>query len=88
MSLSAFSDSIYGVGLIIGGLIITILGLHHLGDGNFVKGFDHMVQRTPEKLNAFGAIDSDVVPWPTLFFGMFFNNLFFWCANQMIVQKP
>ena len=30
-----------------------------------------MVQRTPEKLNAFGAIDSDVVPWPTLFFGMF-----------------
>ena len=71
LSLSAFSDSIYGVGLIIGGLIITILGLHHLGDGNFVKGFDHMVQRTPEKLNAFGAIDSDVVPWPTLFFGMF-----------------
>ena len=50
LSLSAFSDSIYGVGLIIGGLIITILGLHHLGDGNFVKGFDHMVQRTPEKL--------------------------------------
>lgn len=87
LSLSAFSDSIYGVGLIIGGLIITILGLHHLGDGNFVKGFDHMIQRTPEKLNAFGAIDSDVVPWPTLFFGMFFNNLFFWCANQMIVQK-
>ena len=48
LSLSAFSDSIYGVGLIIGGLIITILGLHHLGDGNFVKGFDHMIQRTPE----------------------------------------
>lgn len=56
LSLSAFSDSIYGVGLIIGGLIITILGLHHLGDGNFVKGFDHMVQRTPEKLNALGPL--------------------------------
>ena len=87
LSLSAFSDSIYGMALIIGGLAITILGLGHLGDGNFLRGFDKMVQDTPEKLNGFGKIDSDIVPWPTLFFGMFFNNLFFWCANQMIVQK-
>ncbi|MCE3399243.1 solute:sodium symporter family transporter, partial [Staphylococcus aureus] len=87
LSLSAFSDSIYGMALIIGGLAITILGLGHLGDGNFTHGFDKMVQKTPEKLNGFGKIDSDIVPWPTLFFGMFFNNLFFWCANQMIVQK-
>lgn len=87
LSLSAFSDSIYGMALIIGGLAITILGLGHLGDGNFIHGFDKMVQKTPEKLNGFGKIDSDIVPWPTLFFGMFFNNLFFWCANQMIVQK-
>lgn len=87
LSISAFSDSIYGIGLIVGGLIVTLIGLHHVGDGGFVKGFDNIVQHTPEKLNAFGAVDSDIVPWPTLFFGMFFNNLFFWCANQMIVQK-
>lgn len=87
LSLSAFSDSIYGMALIVGGLAITILGLGHLGDGSFLHGFDKMVQNTPEKLNGFGKIDSDIVPWPTLFFGMFFNNLFFWCANQMIVQK-
>ena len=87
LSLSAFSDSIYGMALIIGGLAITILGLGQLGDGNFLHGFDKIVQDTPEKLNGFGKVDSDVVPWPTLFFGMFFNNLFFWCANQMIVQK-
>lgn len=38
-------------------------------------------------LNAIGPADSNIVPWPTLFMGMLFNNLFFWCTNQMIVQK-
>ena len=33
LSLSAFSDSIYGMALIIAGLAITILGLGQLGDG-------------------------------------------------------
>lgn len=87
LSLSAHSDSIYGVGLIVGGLAIPILGLIIFGDGSFLHGFDKVVQNTPEKLNSLGAIDSKIVPWPTLFFGMFFNNLFFWCTNQMIVQK-
>ncbi|MEJ7451013.1 solute:sodium symporter family transporter [Staphylococcus xylosus] len=87
LSLSAHSDSIYGVGLIIGGLAIPVLGLITFGDGSFLKGFDKVIQNTPEKLNSIGAIDSNIVPWPTLFFGMFFNNLFFWCTNQMIVQK-
>lgn len=87
LSLSAHSDSIYGVGLIIGGLAIPVLGLITFGDGSFLKGFDKVIQNTPEKLNSIGAIDSKIVPWPTLFFGMFFNNLFFWCTNQMIVQK-
>lgn len=87
LSLSAHSDSIYGVGLIVGGLAIPTLGLIIFGDGSFLHGFDKVVQNTPEKLNSLGAIDSKIVPWPTLFFGMFFNNLFFWCTNQMIVQK-
>lgn len=87
LSLSAHSDSIYGIGLIIGGLAIPVLGLILFGNGSLLHGFDKVVQNTPEKLNSLGAIDSDIVPWPTLFFGMFFNNLFFWCTNQMIVQK-
>ena len=87
LSLSAYSDTLYGIGLIFGGLIVTILALKYLGDGSYLHGFDHIVKETPEKLNAWGAIDSTIVPWPTLMFGMFFNNLFFWCTNQMIVQK-
>ena len=88
LSLSAFSDSIYGMALIIGGLAITILGLGQLGDGNFLHGFDKIVQDTPEKLNGFGKVWTRMLclgqPYS---FSMFFNNLFFRCANQMIVQK-
>lgn len=87
MTLSAYSDSIYQFGLIIGGLAIPFLGLRLLGDGSMLAGIEHITQNTPELLNSVGAIDSDIVPWPTLFTGMFFNNLFFWCTNQMIVQK-
>lgn len=87
LSLSAFSDSIYGIGLLVGGMCIPVLGLIFLGDGSFLGGLDKVRTNTPEMLNAIGPIDSDVVPWPTLFFGMLFNNLFFWCTNQMIVQK-
>lgn len=28
-----------------------------------------------------------LIPWPVLFTGLFFNNLFYWCTNQSIVQK-
>lgn len=87
MSLSAYSDSIYGVGLILGGLCIPVIGLVVLGNGSFLDGFTQVIEKTPEKLNAIGALDSKLVPWPTLFLGMMFNNMFFWCTNQMIVQK-
>lgn len=87
LSLSANSDSIYGVGLLVCGLLVPILGLMKLGDGSFVGGIEHVVVNTPWLLNSVGSIDSAVVPWPTLFTGMLFNNLYFWCTNQMIVQK-
>ena len=87
LSLSANSDSIYGIGLLVCGLLVPILGLMKLGDGSFIGGIEQVVENTPWLLNSVGAIDSAVVPWPTLFTGMLFNNLYFWCTNQMIVQK-
>ncbi|SFQ28405.1 solute:sodium symporter family transporter [Salibacterium halotolerans] len=87
LSLIAHSDAIYGVGLIVGGLAITVLGFITIGDNNFLNGVDRFVTESSNKLNAWGDITSDIVPWPTLFFGMLFNNLYFWCTNQMIVQK-
>ncbi|AQP54262.1 solute:sodium symporter family transporter [Vagococcus penaei] len=87
MRLGAYSDTVYGFGLLICGLLIPTLGVLKLGDGSFVGGIDHIIDNTPWLLNSVGAVDSAVVPWPTLFTGMMFNNLYFWCTNQMIVQK-
>lgn len=87
LRLSAFSDTIYGIGLLIAGLSIPIFGLIVLGEGSFLGGFESIHQKTPEMLNSIGAVDSPMVPWPTLFLGLLFNNLFFWCTNQLIVQK-
>ncbi|NIZ41287.1 solute:sodium symporter family transporter (plasmid) [Entomospira entomophila] len=87
LSLSANSDIIYGFGLLVVGLAIPIIGLSRLGDGNVIQGLESIVQKTPWLLNSVGSIDSAIVPWPTLFTGMMFNNLYFWCTNQMIVQK-
>ncbi len=87
LSLSAYSDTLYGAGLFAGGLAVLVLGLSALGQGNPIEGIVTVKEQSPEMLNAIGPGDSELVPWPTLFTGMLFNNLFFWCANQMIVQK-
>lgn len=87
LSLSANSDTVYGVGLLVCGLLIPILGILKIGHGSFIGGLNSIVDHTPWLLNSVGSIDSAVIPWPTLFTGMLFNNLYFWCTNQMIVQK-
>ena len=51
----AYSDTINGVGLIIGGFAIPILGILALGKldgGGFMAGLDHLISATPEKMNA------------------------------------
>lgn len=87
LALGAYSDLIYGVGLLIIGLVIPTLGLGWIGNGEILQGFNTVIKATPEKLNAFGSLKSEFVPWPAIFLGIFFNNLFFWCTNQMIIQK-
>lgn len=85
----AVSDTINGVGLLIGGLMIPILGLIVLGKGSFMAGIDTLVNVHPEKLNAINpaSAKAPLVPWPVLFTGLLFNNLFYWCTNQSIVQR-
>lgn len=89
----AVSDTINGVGLIIGGLLIPFLGLALLGEetsgGGMLDGFLYMVHTEPSKLNAWAAWDAaePVLPWPLIFTGMLFNNLYWWCCNQSFVQR-
>ena len=87
------SDTINGIGLIIGGLMIPFLALALLGHettgGGLVEGVKYLVQAEPEKLNAWASWDAaePALPWPLIFTGMFFNNLYWWCTNQSFVQR-
>ena len=87
----AVSDTINGAGLLIGGLAIPFLGLSALGDGSFFNGISTLLNDKPEYLrvltrtNLEGNIVS--VPWPTLFTGMMFIQIFYWSTNQVIVQR-
>jgi len=88
----AYSDTINGVGLIIGGFAIPILGIIALGKldgGGFMAGIEHFITATPEKMNAWSAPNAlpPEIPWPLLFTGMFVNNLFYWATNQSIIQR-
>ena len=82
----AVSDTINGIGLLVGGLIIPYCGLSIIGDGNIFEGFAALKQLNPEKFNAIGQ-PSDSVPFSTIFTGMLLVNMFYWCTNQVIVQR-
>jgi len=89
----AVSDTINGVGLIIAGFILPIIGFVVLGKATggtgFIDGIKYMIEAEPSKLNAINAATAPEpeVPWPLLFTGMLFNNLYWWCTNQSFVQR-
>ncbi len=83
---AAMSDTINGIGLVIGGLLIPILALVALGGGNLSTGVHELLHANPTKLNSIGGMTSSV-PWPVLITGMLFNNIFYWAMNQSIIQR-
>ena len=82
----AVSDTLNGMGLLIIGIAVPLMGLSKLGDGSVIQGLETVVTAETQKLNAIGSVD-DPTPFPTLFTGMIFANLFYWCANQYVIQR-
>ncbi|WP_079714777.1 solute:sodium symporter family transporter [Parapedobacter luteus] len=80
------SDVIYGYGLLFGGLLIPVLALVYIGEGNPLQGVTKVFEYSPAKFNVIGKEDS-VLPFSTLFTGLIINQLYFWCMNQTIVQR-
>ena len=87
----AVSDTINGVGLLVGGMAVPLLALSLLGEGSVAEGLSVLVQEKPETLNPLTNLNQDgtqvSVPWPTLLTGMMFIQLFYWSTNQVIVQR-
>ena len=87
----AVSDTLNGIGLLIGGLAIPALALVKLGDGSFFSGLSTLFNTNPEYLAVLTQTNIDekvvTVPWPTLLTGMMFIQVFYWSTNQVIVQR-
>ena len=86
MKAVAVSDTMNGIGLLIIGVAVPVLGLQVLGAGDVGEGLRTLTTEHTEKLNAIGAGD-DPTPFGTLFTGMVFANLFYWCSNQYVIQR-
>ncbi|MEL6361482.1 MAG: solute:sodium symporter family transporter [Pseudomonadota bacterium] len=82
----AISDTLNGVGLLIVGLLVPTLGLIALGKGDFMAGLEIVTTTETQKLNAIGG-PQDPTPFATIFTGMVFANLFYWCTNQYVIQR-
>lgn len=82
----AVSDTLNGLGLLLIGTAIPILGLSLLGEGSVTAGLEIIVFEETHKLNAIGS-STDPTPFATLFTGMIFANLFYWCTNQYVIQR-
>ena len=81
------SDTFNGIGLLIGGLLITFFGLAYIGgDSGWMSGFSKMYEAMPDKFNSIGG-PRDQTPFWSIFAGVIIIHLFYWCTNQQIIQR-
>ena len=82
----AVSDTINGYGLLIGGLLVPLIALFSIGNGNIFEGLKILYNYAPEKFNVIGSKDS-ILPFEVLFTGLIINQIYFWSMNQTIIQR-
>ena len=86
LRIMAIADTLNGIGLIIGGLLVPVFALLYVGQGDMIGGLKTVIDAHPDKFNAIGKA-GDPVPFLTMFTGMFLVNLFYWGCNQTIIQR-
>lgn len=82
----AYSDTLNGIGLMLGGLLIPCIALYQIGSGNIFSGLNTVYQFAPDKFDIIGKPDS-TLPFSVLFTGLMINQLYFWGMNQAIIQR-
>jgi len=83
----AVSDMFNGIGLLIGGLMMTWFCLSYAaGEGSLSELFTKIETDNPDAFQSLGAAGEDE-HWPTLFTGVLLLNFFYWCTNQQIIQR-
>ncbi len=77
-----WSDIIQGSALILGGLLVTLLGLKAIG------GWDRFYELSHDKLHTVLPWNHPEMPWVAVFVGgLWIPNIFYWGLNQFITQR-
>ena len=82
----AISDTVLGIGMFAGGILLPYFGLKYLGHGNVGHGINIILSSKQEHLNSIGT-SKDTIPFATIFTGMLLMNLYYWGTEQYIVQQ-
>jgi SSS family solute:Na+ symporter len=83
----AVSDTVNGIGFLLAGLLVPILALVAVGEGNLWTGLTEVYREERPKFDITGDEPGSFLPLGVLFTGMVVNQIFFWCTNQSIVQR-
>jgi SSS family solute:Na+ symporter len=82
----AVSDTMLGIGIFVGGIVLPYFGFKYIGGGDWHKGLEVVLTSKKDHLNSIGSV-TDAVPFSTLFTGMLLMNLYYWGTEQYIVQQ-
>ncbi len=89
----AVSDTVNGIGLLIGGFMIPFFALSVLGKASggagILDGMQYLIANHSDMLNSIAPADSlpPAVPWTTVFTGLLFLGLQSWCTHQSFIQR-
>lgn len=76
-----WTDLLQGAALLIGGAIVTLIGLSEVG------GLGEFLSHNREKLHVVLPSGHPDIPWTALLFGIWIPNFFYWGCNQFITQR-
>ena len=85
-----WADLIQGSALLIGGCIITFLGLAYIGDGSAMAGWQEVIDHgaSNAKMDVVRPWNDPHMSWIAIFIGgMWIPNIFYWGLNQFITQR-
>ncbi|SDM83856.1 solute:sodium symporter family transporter [Kriegella aquimaris] len=94
LKMVAYTDTINGFGLLVAGLLVPILALLSIGDGNLFEGMGMVFENSPDKFNVVSkepsigeGARSAILPFEVLFTGLMVNQIYFWTMHQSIIQR-
>ncbi|WP_289644846.1 solute:sodium symporter family transporter [Maribacter aestuarii] len=94
LKMVAYTDTINGFGLLVAGLLVPILALLSIGDGNPLEGLSTVFKNSPDKFNVVSTevgvgkgARSAILPFEVLFTGLMVNQIYFWTMHQSIIQR-